>query len=213
MSTAERPKNPGGRTNAVDERRAEFARYKEDVKKRGKPFHPYAMFHDTIMSLVVVAVIIALACIWYFTSGRGAGRLRDPRAALHGRRRSRRRSRSSHGRTGTSTSSSTCCGSSSGPSRSCSARSASRRSRIILLLAVPFIDRRRERRLSRRPIAVIAALARDRFDGRPDLEGRDRRRSSSRGDSEALVEDWIAGEQHPRRGWPRRASSSRTRAA
>ena len=28
--------------------------YKEDVKKRGKPFFPYAMFHDTVMSLVVV---------------------------------------------------------------------------------------------------------------------------------------------------------------
>ena len=32
----------------------EFARYKADVKTRGKPFFPYAMFHDTIMSLVVV---------------------------------------------------------------------------------------------------------------------------------------------------------------
>ena len=73
MSTAEGPKNPGGRSNAVDERRAEFVRYKEDVKKRGKSFHPYAMLHDTIMSLVVVAVIIALACIWYFTSGEEAG--------------------------------------------------------------------------------------------------------------------------------------------
>jgi mono/diheme cytochrome c family protein len=29
---------------------------------------------------------------------------------------------------------------------------------LILLLAVPFIDRRRERRLSRRPVAVIASL-------------------------------------------------------
>src|SRR4051794_15236911 len=27
------------------------------------------MFHDTVMSLVVVAVIIGLACVWYFTSG------------------------------------------------------------------------------------------------------------------------------------------------
>ena len=35
-------------------RRAEFARYKEDVKREGKPFFPYAMLHDTIMSLVVV---------------------------------------------------------------------------------------------------------------------------------------------------------------
>ena len=50
-------------------RRAEFARYKEDVKREGKPFFPYAMLHDTIMSLVVVVVIIGLACIWYFTAG------------------------------------------------------------------------------------------------------------------------------------------------
>ncbi len=50
-------------------RRAEFARYKEDVKREGKPFFPHAMLHDTIMSLVVVAVIIGLACIWYYTAG------------------------------------------------------------------------------------------------------------------------------------------------
>jgi cytochrome c553 len=53
----------------IDERRAQFQLYKEDVKKRGKPFYPYAMFHDTVMSLVVVSVIIALTCVWYFTSG------------------------------------------------------------------------------------------------------------------------------------------------
>jgi hypothetical protein len=50
------------------ERREGFRRYKEDVKSEGKSFFPYAMFHDTVMSLVVVAVIIALACIWYFTA-------------------------------------------------------------------------------------------------------------------------------------------------
>jgi hypothetical protein len=50
-------------------RRAEFARYKDDVKREGKPFFPYAMLHDTIMSLVVVLVIIGLACVWYFSAG------------------------------------------------------------------------------------------------------------------------------------------------
>jgi len=50
------------------EARAEFARYKSDVKTRGKPFFPYAMFHDTIMSLVVVATIIGLAAIWKWSS-------------------------------------------------------------------------------------------------------------------------------------------------
>src|ERR671937_611385 len=52
----------------LDERRSQFQLYKEDVKKRGKPFYPYAMFHDTVMSFVVVSVIIGLACVWYFTS-------------------------------------------------------------------------------------------------------------------------------------------------
>jgi menaquinol-cytochrome c reductase cytochrome b/c subunit len=53
----------------VDRRRAEFKRYKEDVQSRGKPFFPFAMWHDTVMSLVVVVITIALAAIWYFDSG------------------------------------------------------------------------------------------------------------------------------------------------
>ena len=52
----------------VEARRAEHKRYKEDVERTGKPFFPYAMFHDTVMSLVVVLVIIGLACVWYFTA-------------------------------------------------------------------------------------------------------------------------------------------------
>src|SRR5690242_12701977 len=51
----------------IEERRAAFQRYKRDVKERGKPFYPYAMFHDTVMSLVVVATIIVLAVIWKWT--------------------------------------------------------------------------------------------------------------------------------------------------
>ena len=58
-------------SKAQNERRAEFKRYKEDVAKEGKPFFPYAILHDTIMSLVVVAVIIGLAVIWKFTSDDG----------------------------------------------------------------------------------------------------------------------------------------------
>lgn len=52
----------------TQQQRAEFKRYKEDVQREGKPFFPYAMWHDTLMSLVVVAVIIGLACVWYFTA-------------------------------------------------------------------------------------------------------------------------------------------------
>ena len=50
--------------SSLDERRAGFKRYKEDVKKRGKPFYPFAMFEDTVMSLVVVLVIAGLAVVW-----------------------------------------------------------------------------------------------------------------------------------------------------
>ena len=53
----------------VAERRRVFQQYKADVKERGKPFYPHAMLHDTIMSLVVVAVIIGLAIIWKYTAG------------------------------------------------------------------------------------------------------------------------------------------------
>ena len=58
---------------SIDEKRAGFQRYKEDVKREGKPFHPYAMFHDTVMSFIVVLVIIGLACVWYYSSGEEAG--------------------------------------------------------------------------------------------------------------------------------------------
>jgi menaquinol-cytochrome c reductase cytochrome b/c subunit len=59
---------PKEKPSRVDQNRAEFARYKADVKARGKPFYPYAMFHDTIMSLVVVCSIIGLAAIWKWSS-------------------------------------------------------------------------------------------------------------------------------------------------
>ena len=68
-------RNPSASLRA---RRAQHARYKADVQKKGKPFYPYAMFHDTVMSLIVVLVIIALACVWKWSTpgdhtGTGAG--------------------------------------------------------------------------------------------------------------------------------------------
>src|SRR5213082_3195571 len=66
---------PKEKPSRTDEFRAEFARYKADVKSRGKPFYPYAMFHDTIMSLVVVCTIIGLAVIWKWSA---YGPLHDP---------------------------------------------------------------------------------------------------------------------------------------
>jgi menaquinol-cytochrome c reductase cytochrome b/c subunit len=52
----------------VEERRKVFKQYKEDVQTRGKPFFPYAMLHDSVMSAVVVAVIIGLAVIWKYST-------------------------------------------------------------------------------------------------------------------------------------------------
>ena len=60
--------HPAGKQRPIEARRAQFARYKEDVKKRGKSFYPFAMFEDTVMSLVVVSVIVGLATIWKWTS-------------------------------------------------------------------------------------------------------------------------------------------------
>ena len=59
-----------------EQNREHFARYKADVKKEGKPFFPVAIFHDTVMSLVVVSVITVLAAIWYYDAdGTEAGLL------------------------------------------------------------------------------------------------------------------------------------------
>jgi mono/diheme cytochrome c family protein len=52
----------------IVERRRVFHQYKDDVKERGKPFYPFAMLHDTIMSLVVVSVIAGLAIVWKYTT-------------------------------------------------------------------------------------------------------------------------------------------------
>ena len=129
--------------------REDFARYKDDVKKDGKPFFPCAMFHDTVMSLVVVSVIVALACDLVLRRGRR----RSPGSSGRGTR-SRPipgRRTSSRGRTGTSTSSSTSCGSSSGRRRSFIATVGIPTICLILLIGLPFFDRRRERRPLHRP--------------------------------------------------------------
>src|SRR5947207_3333238 len=49
----------------LEERRIAFQRYKDDVKREGKPFYPYAMFHDTVMSLVVVLVALSMGVLTY----------------------------------------------------------------------------------------------------------------------------------------------------
>ena len=141
--------------SAADERRAAFARYKEDVQREGKPFYPYAMFHDTVMSLVVVSVIIGLACVWYFTAdGTTPGEIgpwyseeADPGTTnfiprpdwyfyflFYLLRIFKWPESVVLGTVGIPT------------------------ILMILLFALPFLDRSRERRLVRRPVAVLAAV-------------------------------------------------------
>ncbi len=55
-------------TDRIVERRRIFKQYKDDVESRGKPFYPFAMFHDTVMSLVVVCVIVGLAIVWKYST-------------------------------------------------------------------------------------------------------------------------------------------------
>ncbi len=134
---------------SIDERRAGFKRYKEDVARRGKPFYPYAMFHDTVMSLVVVSVIVALAAIWKYTSLLGPlyAEKADPGTTnfvprpdwyfyflFYLLRIFKWPASVILGTVGIPT------------------------ILLIILLAMPFVDVRRERRLSRRPVAVVAAI-------------------------------------------------------
>src|SRR3989440_5018435 len=144
-------------SKALEERRAQFQRYKEDVKARGKPFYPYAMFHDTVMSLVVVGVIIGLAVIWKVTAGEDPnkpgllgplyGEPADPGTTnfvprpdwyfyflFYPLRIFKWPNTVILGTVGIPT----IC--------------------LVLLIMLPFLDLRRERRLLRRPVAVVAAV-------------------------------------------------------
>jgi menaquinol-cytochrome c reductase cytochrome b/c subunit len=149
-----------GKPRPIDERRAQFKRYKADVKKRGKPFYPYAMFHDTVMSLVVVTVIVGLATIWKWTS---FGPHHD---GLH------------QGLLGPEYTDPADPGTTSfvprpdwyfyflfyllrifkWPETVFLGTVGIPNVLLVLLLALPFIDLRMERRLSRRPVAVVAAV-------------------------------------------------------
>src|SRR5215212_9418294 len=140
----------------IEERRAQHKRYKEDVARDGKAFFPHAMFHDTVMSLIVVSVIIGLACVWYFTA-EGSN---DPGwLGPH---------YTEHADPGTidfvprpdwffyflfyllrifKWPDTVVLGTVGVPNIL-----------LAILIALPFLDIRRERRLSRRPVAIVAAI-------------------------------------------------------
>jgi len=146
-------------SDRVVERRRVFQQYKEDVKERGKPFFPYAMWHDTVMSFVVVCVITGLAIVWKYTTpgdhqtteAGWLGKLYDKPAdpgtinfvprpdwyfyfLFYLLRIFKWPKTVLLGTIGIPTIA------------------------LVLLLAIPFIDLRAERRLSRRPVAVVAAI-------------------------------------------------------
>jgi menaquinol-cytochrome c reductase cytochrome b/c subunit len=144
----------------IDEKRAQFALYKDDVKKTGKAFYPYAMFHDTVMSLVVVSVTVGLATIWKWTSW---GPHHD---GLH------------QGLLGPEYTEPADPGTTSfvprpdwyyyflfyllrvfkWPNTVFLGTVGVPTIALILLFTLPFYDTRRERRLSRRPVAVVGAV-------------------------------------------------------
>jgi menaquinol-cytochrome c reductase cytochrome b/c subunit len=149
-----------GKPRPIELRRAQFARYKDDVKKRGKPFYPYAMFHDTVMSLVVVSVIVGLATIWKWTS---FGPHHD---GLH------------QGLLGPEYTDPADPGTTSfvprpdwyfyflfyllrifkWPDTVFLGTVGIPNILLVLLIALPFYDKRMERRISRRPVAIVAAV-------------------------------------------------------
>jgi menaquinol-cytochrome c reductase cytochrome b/c subunit len=135
--------------------REDFARYKDDVKKEGKPFFPPAILHDTVMSLVVVCVIVALAAIWYYSAdGEKSGLLgpwytapADPGTTAFVPRPDwyfyflfylLRIFKWPETVFIATVGVPTIC--------------------LILLIGLPFYDRRRERRPSHRPVAMVAAV-------------------------------------------------------
>ena len=142
-------------TPLKERNRAMQKRYKEDVEREGKSFFPYAVLHDSIMSLVVVAVIIGLACVWYYTAdGTEAGILgpwytdeADPGTIefvprpdwffyflFYLLRIFKWPETVVLGTVGIPT------------------------ILLVLLIALPFYDRRPERRIGRRPVALVAAI-------------------------------------------------------
>jgi quinol---cytochrome c reductase cytochrome c subunit, bacillus type len=135
--------------SSLQERRARFTQYKQDVKDRGKPFYPFAMFHDTVMSLVVVCVIVGLAVVWRYTDILGPlnGPQADPGTRTFVPRpdwyfyflfyllRIFK-----------------------WPESVILATVGIPTILLIIMFALPFVDTRMERRLSRRPVAVVSAV-------------------------------------------------------
>ena len=53
----------------VINRRVRYETELAEQKKEGHAFFPYAMFHDTVVNLIIVLMIVAMAVIWHETAG------------------------------------------------------------------------------------------------------------------------------------------------
>jgi mono/diheme cytochrome c family protein len=53
----------------VINRKVRFEAEKASVKREGHAFFPYAMFHDVVINLIVVLMIVAMAVVWHVTAG------------------------------------------------------------------------------------------------------------------------------------------------
>lgn len=50
-------------------RRVRYETEYAESKKEGHAFFPYAMFHDVVINLLVVLIIVAMAVVWHATAG------------------------------------------------------------------------------------------------------------------------------------------------
>ena len=156
-----RPRNGAPGRMKPQDKQAYLEEY-ELLKKKGKPFFPYAVLKDSAMALIVVAVIIAMSLIlgaeqgpkadpttttyvprpeWYFFFLFEVLRVIKPPELV--------------------------------PIATIGIPTIC----MVLLLLLPFYDRGPERRPERRPIATTAGMPDDRRDGLPDLP---RRRPAAR---------------------------------
>jgi cytochrome c553 len=138
-----------------EQNREWFARYKDDVNKEGKSFFPYGMLHDTIMGLVVVVVTIVLAAVWYYDADETEAGLLGP---LY----------TEPAQPGTTDFVPRpdwffyflfyLLRIFEWPETVVIATVGIPTIALVLLLGLPFYDRRRERRPSHRPVAMVAAV-------------------------------------------------------
>jgi quinol---cytochrome c reductase cytochrome c subunit, bacillus type len=203
------------------ERRESYNREHDFQTRTGKAFMPYALFHDAVVSLITVGLILGLAIVWHA----GFGHVNpDPEAGRAG------------GFLGPAYENEADPGTESydprpewyffflfqllrifsNPNLLLMATIIIPTILMVLLLAWPFIDRGPERRVSRRPAAMVLGvatpiLARSRTTrGRPHSRTRCRAAPATRSPTPAPAVRWARTSTARSRTTTRRSTSSRT---